>query len=111
MFAAPTRSRCPLYPQCGQPNALPFGLGTLRRHSGHVDEVPRSSTSTTRMPARFALSFKAPMRCVRRQLRSRRFWRLPASLLQMPSGSPTRRVPTLWPIAQATTALAASWWA
>ena len=111
MLAAPTRSRWPLKPQDAQQKTLPLGLGTLRRQPRQVEEVPRSSTSTTSMPAICALSFRAPIRWVRPQWRSRRFWRLPASRLQIPSGSPTQRVPTLWSTAQTTTALAASWWA
>src|SRR2546421_219141 len=109
MLAAPTTSRWPLNPQNEQRKVRPLGLGTLLRQSGQVEEVPRSFTSTTSIPAISALSFRAAMRWVRPQLRSRRFWTLPTSRLQIPSGSPTRRVPTRWSIAQATTALAA-WW-
>ena len=108
MLAAPTRSRWPLNPQETQRKARPLGLGTLRRQPRQVEEVPRSSTSTTSMPAICALSFRAAIRWVRPHLRSRRFWRRPTSRLQIPSGSPTRSVPTLWSTAQATTAFAAS---
>src|SRR2546421_5305603 len=45
------------------------GLGTLRRQPRQVEEVPRSSTSTTSMPAICALSFSAPIRWVRPHLR------------------------------------------
>src|SRR5438270_13641091 len=78
----------PVAAEPAEPTAkvLPLGLGTLRRQARQVEEVPRSSTSTTSMPAMAALSFRAPIRCVRPQLRSRRFWRLPASRLQIPSG-------------------------
>jgi hypothetical protein len=37
-------------------NRRPLGLATLRRHAGQVEEVPRSSTSRTMIPACSALS-------------------------------------------------------
>ncbi|MEA2501476.1 MAG: hypothetical protein QOD01_1587, partial [Actinomycetota bacterium] len=58
MLAAPTRSRCPLKVQNEQLKVRPLGLGTLRRQTGQVEEVPRSSTSTTSMPAISALSLR-----------------------------------------------------
>ncbi len=64
------------------------------------------------IPARVALSMSAPVRCVRRHVvLTRRFWRRPALRSVIPFGSPTTRVPTRRATAQATTVLAASWWA
>jgi hypothetical protein len=111
MFRAPTRSRWHRCPQCGQEKQRPLGLGTDLWHSGQVEDVPRSFTSTTLMPASSALSDRHPSRWVRRQLRSARFWRCPQSLVVMPLGSPTTTVPTWWFTSHATTDLAASWWA
>ena len=52
-------------------------------HSGQVDDVPRSFTSTTSIPASSALSDRQASRCVRRQLRSARLWCLPQCLVVM----------------------------
>ncbi|HYR62144.1 MAG TPA: hypothetical protein VET24_05855 [Actinomycetota bacterium] len=76
-----------------------------------MDDVPRSSTCTILIPATSALSERQASRWVRRQLCSRRFWWRPQSLVVMPLGSPTTTVATLRSTSQATTDLAASWWA
>jgi hypothetical protein len=52
MLAAATRSR---YPQCGQRNTRPAGLGTRREQDGHVEDVPRSSVTLTVIPVASAL--------------------------------------------------------
>ena len=111
MLRAAMRSRCPRCPQCGQENWRPLGLGTRWWHWGQVEEVPRSSTRTIRMPTTAALSMSAPIRWVRRQAWSRQFCFLPRSAWVMPWGSPTTRVPTRCSIAQSMTVFAASWWA
>ena len=59
MLAAATRSRWPPCPQCGQENTRPAGLGTRREHLGQVEEVPRSSTSMTVIPAVSAFPARA----------------------------------------------------
>jgi hypothetical protein len=51
-----------------QVKARPRGLGTRWWQRGQVEEVPRSSTRTTVIPARVALSVRAPVRWVRRQV-------------------------------------------
>ena len=84
MLAAPTRSRCASYLQCGQRNCRVPGLGTRRRQTTHVDEVPRSSTSCTWMPATSALSRRACIRWVRRHWRSLKFCTRPTSLPVIP---------------------------
>jgi hypothetical protein len=110
MLRAPTRSRCPRKPQWAQAKRRPRGLETRSQHCGHVEEVPRSSTRTTLMPASWALSASAPSRWVRRQvLATRRFWRRPEWRWAMPLGSPTTKVPTPCAPAQAMTSVAASW--
>ena len=111
MLRAPTRSRCPWNLQCGQRNSRPLGLGTRRRQDGQVEEVPRSSTSRTTMPARSALSRKACSRCVRRHRRKRKFCIRPTFRSLIPVGSPTTKVPTRCCTTKATTCLAASCWA
>src|SRR5260370_23113697 len=102
MFRAPTRSRWPRCPQCGQENKRPLGLGTALLHSGQVDDVPRSFTSTTLIPASFPLSDSHPSRWVGLQLRSPRFCRSPQPLVVIPLGSPTTPVPTRCATSQAT---------
>jgi hypothetical protein len=51
MLAAAERSRWPVNWQAGQASTRPAGLGILDRQVGQVDEVPRSSTSCTLIPA------------------------------------------------------------
>jgi hypothetical protein len=89
MLAAATRSRCPPCPQCGHVNTRPAGLGTRRAHAGHVEDVPRSSTSVTAMPAAPALSRRTLIRWPRRQSRTRWLCRRPAFRSRTPRGSPT----------------------
>lgn len=88
-----------------EPPAL--GLGDPPPAGGQLEEVPRSSTSRTTIPACSALSRKAWSRWVRRHSRNRRFCTRPASWLVMPLRSPTTRVPTWWWTAKAITCLAA----
>jgi hypothetical protein len=71
MLAAAIRSRCPSCPQCGHRKFRPAGLGTRREHEGQVEDVPRSSTSVTVIPAASALSLRALMRWPTRQSRTR----------------------------------------
>ena len=52
MLAAATRSRWPENAQCGQDRVRPRGFGTRRWQAGQVDDVPRSSTSRTVIPAK-----------------------------------------------------------
>jgi hypothetical protein len=111
MLAAATRSRCPRCPQCGQLNTRPAGLGTRRAHDGQVEDVPRSSTSRTAIPAAAALSRKTAIRWPSRQSRVRWLCRCPAGRPRTPRGSPTARVPARCATAQFTTVLAASCWA
>jgi hypothetical protein len=70
MLAAATRSRCPSCPQCGQVNRRPAGLGTRWAHAGQVEDVPRSSTNVTVIPATSALSRSALIRCPTRHART-----------------------------------------
>ena len=111
MLAAATRSRCPPCPQCGQRKFLPAGFGTRRAQDGHVEDVPRSSTSVTVMPAASALSARTEIRWPTRQSRVRWLCRRPARRLRTPRGSPTASVPTRLSTAHDTTCLAASCWA
>jgi len=89
MLAAATMSRCPCCPQCGQEKFRPAGLGTRREHDGHVEDVPRSSTSSTVIPAASALSARAEIRRPTRQSRVRWLCRRPAFRCRTPRGSPT----------------------
>ena len=93
MLAAATRSRCPSCPQCGQLKFRPAGLGTRRAQRGQVEDVPRSSTRCTVIPAASALSDRARIRCPTRQSRVRWLCRRPALRSSTPRGSPTARVP------------------
>jgi hypothetical protein len=111
MLRAPTTSRWPVCPQAGHAKRLPAGLGTLVWQAGQLEEVPRSSTMTTRRPATTALSVSRVMLCPTRQARVRWLWRRPASRSRTPRGSPTARISTRWVAAQFTTARAASCWA
>jgi len=111
MLAAATRSRCPPCPQCGQGNTRPAGLGTRREHLGQVEEVPRSSTSVTVIPAVSALSARARIRWPIRQSRTRWLGLRPAFPARTPRGSPTARVPIRCCTAQLIRARAASCWA
>ncbi|SCL38310.1 hypothetical protein GA0070624_6171 [Micromonospora rhizosphaerae] len=111
MLAAATRSRCPENSQWGQDRVRPRGFGTRLRQVGQVEEVPRSSTSRTVMPARVALSVRT---CTSRPIchcRSRRLCRRPAGRSSTPRGSPTCSTPTRWRTAQETTVAAAWCWA
>jgi hypothetical protein len=65
-------------PQAAQMNCRPFGLVTFFAHRGKVELVPRSSTSSTLMPARAALSESAAIAAPGRQLATAKFCRLPA---------------------------------
>jgi hypothetical protein len=111
MLAAAIRPRCPWCPQCGQRKFLPAGFGTRREHAGQVEDVPRSSTSLTVIPAASALSTKTRIRYPTRQSRVRWLCRRPALRSRTPRGSPTASVPARCSTAQATTVLAASCWA
>jgi hypothetical protein len=114
MLTAAIRSRCPPCPQCGQcgqRNTRPAGLGTRREHDGHVEDVARSSTRATVIPAASALSDRIRMRRPTRQSRVRWLCRRPAFRCRTPRGSPTARVPVLRWMAQVMTCLAASCWA
>jgi hypothetical protein len=71
MLAAATRSRCPPCPQYGQQKFRPAGFGTRREHAGHVEDVPRSSTRATRIPAASALSARTAIKRPTRQSRVR----------------------------------------
>jgi hypothetical protein len=73
MLTAPTMSRWACRPQVEQEKFLPLGLGTRLAQFGQVDEVPRSSTRLTSMPAAYALSVNTLMSCPKRQLRTARF--------------------------------------
>ena len=105
MLAAATRSRCPACPQCGHVNTRPAGFRTRRAHAGHVEDVPRSSTSRTMIPAASALSDKARIRCPIRHARVRWLCRTPAARSKTPRGSPTASVPIRLGAAQPTTVL------
>ena len=111
MLAAATRSRWPWCPQCGQVKFRPAGLGTRRAQDGQVEDVPRSSTRCTVIPAAWALSDRTRIRCPTRQSRVLWLCRRPAFRCRTPRGSPTARVPILCRIAQVMTSLAASCWA
>jgi hypothetical protein len=101
----------PLEPAVRTGEPAPAWLGTRWRQAGQVEDVPRSSSMLTRIPACSALSRSAPSRWVRRRCRSRQFCTRPASRSVMPVGSPTTKVPTRWAIAKAMTWRAAWWWA
>jgi hypothetical protein len=82
MVNAAARSRCPANRQWGQVITLPRGLLIFCWQLGQVDEVPRSSTKHTRIPANAALSCR--MRRVRPicHCRNRRLCRRPAGRLR-----------------------------
>jgi len=108
MVNAAARSRCPANRQWWQVITLPRGLLILCLQAGQVDEVPRSSTRYTRIPARAALS------CTMRRVwpichcRSRRLCRRPARWSRVPRGSPTVSVPIRCSTAQSITVVVAS---
>src|SRR6185437_9811531 len=95
MLAAATRSRCPACPQCGQVKFRPAGLGTRRAQRGQVEDVPRSSTRRTVIPAASALSDRVRIRCPTRQSRVRWLCRRPALRCRTPRGFPTARAPII----------------
>ena len=108
MFAVPTRSRCPEAAVVAI-KILPLGLGTSCDRQHNCREVPSPSPSThSGCPP---LPSWAPIRCVRRQLRSLRSPRASLRPVADPSGSPPEGSLPPWRIAQSTTDLAASCWA
>jgi hypothetical protein len=78
MLAAASRSRCPVRPHDRQDMTRPAGVGMRLPQAGQVEEVPRSSTSLTMIPAVSALSCSAWRRWPIRQARVRWLCRRPA---------------------------------
>ncbi len=73
MLAAPTTSRWARSPQWPQTKPRPLGFATRAAQHGQLDEVPRSSTRTTAMPATSALSLSTEMSRPTLQLRTAKF--------------------------------------
>ena len=90
------RDPVPLEAAVGTAEPPARGLGTRWRQEGQVEEVPRSSTSCTRIPACSALSRSAPAGGCGATPATARFCTRPASCPVMPLGSPTTKVPTWW---------------